>query len=885
MKKSCLRLVIMVIFIAFAFIACGGGDDKDENTNTANTDVTPPQFDGISMITASNSDTVFLSWLPATDNVTRSKDLLYRVYYSLTPDFDTAKATMYAEKRGETEITVSGLSAGTGYSFLVTAQDQAGNSNTNKIYKSAATAKTPSVIRNSVSLIDTQKKALSAPTADQATGTYEFATTDKNAPQTGQHIVGKDSSGNGFLRKVGSVRQEGGKTVAETSQASLSDIFQTMRLDSNTTLTSLDNRSDITGVKRTVRSKSGADETVVYRKQSSTFGSFSAEEIRYGSDENGYQDSVVRTHRSADKKGIRKQVSALDGTKRLRIVSENRMVRAGGSIALPVVAYLVDENGQIKVQQELGIKVSFQGLFHDSIPDTRKNNYGAYFDSDKGLMNWIVRDEYVSDKPYKAIFQAHTVLSDLTVQLEIAIDVLPQSKNKAVFSGTNYQWNTDVDFYFEPELRTKIETDMLGNVTEGEITAVGDIGVNMDALFEFTAWQRVEKDARFFQRTWTTTYMVGSVPVYQDITMTLDIKGVANAEAAITASAFGNLNSHLEFGIRYNPQTGQWDFVKDADFDKKLTFNLSVEGKLNAEVRLIPKIDVTFYKAATGSFYLEPYLGLSVAAEWLNDADVLSKILISQYQMKDMSAWAGVDGFFGADLSVWKWNVWKMDKTPLFSSKFPLFDLPQIDLSKEGGKPPNFVADVTDGTNNPFDKTSVSWNAYPAAVFKVDQSNPLRATLSANKIGNYKVYFSGNSAFGALTRQYDTVEVNLTDCKDLDGIPKIEKAIADAGQITVVWNAVEGAKNYNIYAASAPGVNKNNYKDLADGIKEENVSSPYMLVNLNHPCEGKTYYIVVTAVTSAGESDECGETSASLPPLKNSQCAGVDNIPDSRPPD
>jgi len=368
MKKSCLRLVIMVIFIAFAFIACGGGDDKDENTNTANTDVTPPQFDGISMITASNSDTVFLSCLPATDNVTHSKDMLYRVYYSLTPNFDTAKATLYAEKRGETEITVSGLSAGTGYYFLVTAQDQAGNANTNRIYKSAATAKAPSKIKDSVILVDTQKKALPAPTADQTTGKYEFATTDKNTPQSGQHIVGKDSSGSGFLRKVGSVRQEGGKTVAETTQASLSDIFQTMRLDSNTTLTSLDNRSDVTGVKRTVRSKSGADENVIYRKKSSTFGSFSAEEIRYGSDESSNQDSVVRIHRSADKKGLRKQVSALDGTQRLKIVSENRMVRSGGSITCRSWHIWLTKTVRSRFSRNWGLKFPFRACSMTAFP-------------------------------------------------------------------------------------------------------------------------------------------------------------------------------------------------------------------------------------------------------------------------------------------------------------------------------------------------------------------------------------------------------------------------------------------------------------------------------------------------------------------------------------
>ena len=107
--------------------------------------------------------------------------------------------------------------------------------------------------------------------------------------------------------------------------------------------------------------------------------------------------------------------------------------------------------------------------------------------------------------------------------------------------------------------------------------------------------------------------------------------------------------------------------------------------------------------------------------------------------------------------------------------------------------------------------------------------------------------------------------VSLTGCGGGDGdngggstpasVPAIPTGItATAGnaKVTVSWNSSTGATSYNIYYATSPGVTK-------AGAKVANATSPYDVTGLTN---GTTYYFVVTAVNSAGESDVSAEKSA-----------------------
>jgi len=73
------------------------------------------------------------------------------------------------------------------------------------------------------------------------------------------------------------------------------------------------------------------------------------------------------------------------------------------------------------------------------------------------------------------------------------------------------------------------------------------------------------------------------------------------------------------------------------------------------------------------------------------------------------------------------------------------------------------------------------------------------------------------------------------------------------GQVTISWSSVTGATSYNLYWSLTSGVNKTN------GTKIPNVTSPYVHSGLTN---GTTYYYVVTAVNSYGESGESAQQSA-----------------------
>ncbi len=81
------------------------------------------------------------------------------------------------------------------------------------------------------------------------------------------------------------------------------------------------------------------------------------------------------------------------------------------------------------------------------------------------------------------------------------------------------------------------------------------------------------------------------------------------------------------------------------------------------------------------------------------------------------------------------------------------------------------------------------------------------------------------------------------------------------GQVTVAWDQVIKASSYNLYMASVPGVTKDNYSTLPDGMKFAGVTSPFVHTGL---APGKTYYFVVTAVEDGVEGPNSREAAATV---------------------
>ncbi len=100
--------------------------------------------------------------------------------------------------------------------------------------------------------------------------------------------------------------------------------------------------------------------------------------------------------------------------------------------------------------------------------------------------------------------------------------------------------------------------------------------------------------------------------------------------------------------------------------------------------------------------------------------------------------------------------------------------------------------------------------------------------------------------------------VSLTACgggatTTAPSVPTGVTATAGDGQATISWSSVTGATSYNIYWSTTSGVTKTN------GTKITGATSPYSHTGLTN---GTTYYYVVTAENSYGESSESSEVSA-----------------------
>lgn len=192
---------------------------------------------------------------------------------------------------------------------------------------------------------------------------------------------------------------------------------------------------------------------------------------------------------------------------------------------------------------------------------------------------------------------------------------------------------------------------------------------------------------------------------------------------------------------------------------------------------------------------------------------------------------------------------------------------------------------ATGGTNQvtiSWDAVSsaASYNVYYSTSSGVTKSNGARITgaaspavltgLSAGSAYYCIVTAVNSSGESIASTQVAATTLPAVPTQTVPAAPANVTAVGGSDQATISWwPAVSGAASYNIYWSTSTGVSKSN------GTKIAGTSSPYVKTGLS---AGTTYYFIVTANNSVGESAasiQATATTNAAPPAVPASPTGV----------
>jgi fibronectin type 3 domain-containing protein len=182
-----------------------------------------------------------------------------------------------------------------------------------------------------------------------------------------------------------------------------------------------------------------------------------------------------------------------------------------------------------------------------------------------------------------------------------------------------------------------------------------------------------------------------------------------------------------------------------------------------------------------------------------------------------------------------------------------------------------FSGEVTVGWDTVAGATS--YNVYVAASSGVTKANyetlpsgnrhPVAAgPFTKSDLIDGTTYYFVVTAVNAAGESAESSEVSATPMATaLPSAPTGLRATPSDGQVTLEWNSVAGASSYFVYRATVSGINRNNWNTIVGGNRTQVPGGATVHIE-NNLTNGTTYFFVVTALNSLGQSVESAEVSA-----------------------
>jgi len=144
-------------------------------------------------------------------------------------------------------------------------------------------------------------------------------------------------------------------------------------------------------------------------------------------------------------------------------------------------------------------------------------------------------------------------------------------------------------------------------------------------------------------------------------------------------------------------------------------------------------------------------------------------------------------------------------------------------------------------------------SAHQGTVYNIPVGSNRKFIVLGKDINENVIYQGEKTGITISAGQETNVGTVVVEPTSAPSAPTNVTATAGNGQVTIGWGTVANATLYNIYWSTSSGVK------IVTGTKISNVTSPYTHTGRTN---GTTYYYVVTAVNSYGESGVSIEVSA-----------------------
>ncbi len=344
---------------------------------------------------------------------------------------------------------------------------------------------------------------------------------------------------------------------------------------------------------------------------------------------------------------------------------------------------------------------------------------------------------------------------------------------------------------FVPEIITELAwSGVFGtNLERAKLIARGTLSFDANAAYNFSAAASYEpEDRELFSRTFPVRYIIGGVPVWQTITLTVKAQISAHASMEISASADAHVSKQIEIGVNYNSLTGEWLPITGNRESQTLDTDISINGSVDATVKLIPEIEVEFYSSVAGSITIEPFLKAELEAEDITTESAILSALAALTPPRVLhptkfDVKMGLDSFISASMDV-IFDEFEVlaDFQVLHTAEKKLFSLPKLSVSRgesriteEDELEVELILNAANGVNNTFDPASVEWMVIPEnstgnpvitemQCSQTETGAECRARLLLDEMDTYHVVVSGNGIIGEVARQYANTKVVRGAC-------------------------------------------------------------------------------------------------------------------------